>query len=205
MSRITKDPQTRIAEILDTAEFLFNERGYHQTAISDIVKEIGVAQGTFYYYFKSKEEVLEAIVVRYLAKVIAEIEVLSANELVQPPEKISWVISKAFEGIHTNEGLLFEYLFNDEHLHILDKVRRQGTKAFTPILLRIIEEGIEQGYFKVPYLSDTVDFIMAIVGCLHEAVCKKYSPEQMRCRANIAVSLLEKALGMTEGKLVLSV
>ena len=47
MVRITKDPQVRMTEILDAAEELFYVRGYHETAVSDIVKSIGVAQGTF--------------------------------------------------------------------------------------------------------------------------------------------------------------
>jgi len=40
----------------------FLEKGYEQTTVSDIVREIEVAQGTFYYYFSSKEEILEAII-----------------------------------------------------------------------------------------------------------------------------------------------
>ena len=51
MARITKDPMVRMTEILDAAEELFYARGYHEPAISDIVKSTGVAQGTFYYYF----------------------------------------------------------------------------------------------------------------------------------------------------------
>ena len=50
MARPQQDPQIRINEILDAAETLFYDHGYHQTMISDIVKKIGAAQGTFYYY-----------------------------------------------------------------------------------------------------------------------------------------------------------
>ena len=60
--RVTKDPEERKQELIDAAERLFMERGYEATAVSDIVQEVGVAQGTFYYYFPSKEEILEAII-----------------------------------------------------------------------------------------------------------------------------------------------
>ena len=67
MARPAQDPQIRINEILDAAETLFYERGYQPTMISDIVRKIGVAQGTFYYYFTSKEEIVVALINRHLS------------------------------------------------------------------------------------------------------------------------------------------
>ncbi len=43
------------------------EKGYEHTAISDIVKELNIAQGTLYYYFRSKEDILEAVVEKSIA------------------------------------------------------------------------------------------------------------------------------------------
>ena len=56
-----KSPDTR-EQILNTALQLFAEQGYHKTKISDIVKTVGVAQGTFYWYFKSKEAIALEII-----------------------------------------------------------------------------------------------------------------------------------------------
>jgi AcrR family transcriptional regulator len=64
--RVTKDPEIRRKELMDVAEELFLENGYEETAVSDIVKKAGVAQGTFYYYFKSKETKLDAITINTL-------------------------------------------------------------------------------------------------------------------------------------------
>ncbi|HAK72354.1 MAG TPA: TetR/AcrR family transcriptional regulator, partial [Sporomusaceae bacterium] len=64
MARTPQDPQIRITEILDTAEQLFSDKGYRGTTISDIAKTMGTAQGMLYYYFKSKEEILEALINR---------------------------------------------------------------------------------------------------------------------------------------------
>ena len=51
--RITKEPEARKQEILDTALKLFGENGYEKTSITDIAKVIGVAQGLCYRYFPS--------------------------------------------------------------------------------------------------------------------------------------------------------
>lgn len=50
---MSKDTKERLIE---TAKELFSQKGYHETRVSDIVKKADVAQGTFYFYFKSKED-----------------------------------------------------------------------------------------------------------------------------------------------------
>ncbi|OXM84284.1 TetR/AcrR family transcriptional regulator [Paenibacillus rigui] len=47
--------------IIEAALKLFEEQGYHQTKVSDIVRAAGVAQGTFYLYFQSKEDLFRSI------------------------------------------------------------------------------------------------------------------------------------------------
>lgn len=49
--------------IIDTALLLFTERGFHGTPTSLIAKEAGVATGTFFHYFKTKEELIETLYV----------------------------------------------------------------------------------------------------------------------------------------------
>jgi AcrR family transcriptional regulator len=44
MTRIVKDPEERRMELIDTAESLFSQKGYDDTAVSDIVKKINVGR-----------------------------------------------------------------------------------------------------------------------------------------------------------------
>jgi AcrR family transcriptional regulator len=62
MARITKTIPERHQEIIDTASMLFIENGYDKTQITDIAKQMNVAQGLIYYYFKSKTELLYAVI-----------------------------------------------------------------------------------------------------------------------------------------------
>ena len=64
--RIVKEYEERRKEILETAERLFLTKGYTKTTVNDILKEIGIAKGTFYHYFKSKEEVMDEIIMRII-------------------------------------------------------------------------------------------------------------------------------------------
>ena len=60
-----KDTEIRRSEFVDAAEKLFKENGIVDTTINSIVKEMDVAKGLFYYYFKSKDDVIEAISEKY--------------------------------------------------------------------------------------------------------------------------------------------
>ena len=69
--RVTKAPEIRKQEILDTALKLFGENGYEKTSITDIAKAIGVAQGLCYRYFPSKEALFDSAIEQY-ADVLVE-------------------------------------------------------------------------------------------------------------------------------------
>ena len=55
------DPDARRAQLLESARSVFARAGYHQTSVSDIISEAGVARGTFYNYFESKRAVFQAV------------------------------------------------------------------------------------------------------------------------------------------------
>lgn len=69
--RVTKEPEERKQEILDTALRLFSENGYEKTSIADIAKAIGVAQGLCYRYFPSKEALFDSAIEQY-ANILVE-------------------------------------------------------------------------------------------------------------------------------------
>jgi AcrR family transcriptional regulator len=52
----------RRRQILQAAEKVFSEKGYHQTNIADIAQELKIGHGTFYRYFKNKREIFESVV-----------------------------------------------------------------------------------------------------------------------------------------------
>ncbi|MGI6005982.1 MAG: TetR/AcrR family transcriptional regulator [Ruminococcus sp.] len=73
MTRITKEPEERRQEIIDTAVRVFYEKGYEKTSISDIAREMKVAQGLCYRYFSSKEELFDTALDQYAQKQVDQI------------------------------------------------------------------------------------------------------------------------------------
>jgi AcrR family transcriptional regulator len=97
MLRVSKDPDERRNEIIDVAEELFLTNGFEETTVSGIVRRIGVAQGLFYYYFKSKDEVLDAIAERYADLLLRNIEVLTRDSHMDTFEKIKLIFTTMFQ------------------------------------------------------------------------------------------------------------
>ncbi len=79
-------------KLIKSAIKLFSEKSYFQTKISDIVKEAGVAQGTFYIYFKSKEDILLAIVKTIVNEILKIIDTYQKRPL--PPQEKVWLFSR---------------------------------------------------------------------------------------------------------------
>lgn len=72
MAKIKQSPKlpaaTRREQLLAAAHRLFADRGYRETSIDDIARKAGLTKGAVYFHFRSKEEILEALMVRVWAR-----------------------------------------------------------------------------------------------------------------------------------------
>ena len=204
MARPPQDPQIRITEILDAAEALFYEHGYHQTMVSDIVKKIGVSQGTFYYYFTSKEEIVEALIDRHLSKFKDKIDKVACSQLVSLPSKIELMADIMFDTIHYKQGLLLDLLYNDQYLHLMDKLFRQAKKMLAPYLIDVIEKGNQELIFNVTYPKEAINYILAIIQCYAEAIYEKEAAAALVRQKLLVKRLIENVLGLPAGTLQIS-
>ncbi|MFI1393332.1 TetR/AcrR family transcriptional regulator [Streptomyces sp. NPDC020681] len=101
--------------ILRAAGKVFAERGYHATGISDIARELGAGHGTFYRYFKNKEDIARSVVARALGQVmdaIADEDPGSSQSLEQYREQVGRIGHKLFDLVAA-EPALCRILFYD--------------------------------------------------------------------------------------------
>ena len=198
MARPTQDPQIRINEILDAAEPLFYAKGYHETAISDIAKKMGVAQGTIYYYFTSKEELLETLIKRDLSGTISKIYIAVRNNSspLSVSHKLQIAIQALLDSLYhgAGDGFTFEFLHNDQTIHFLDKLARQGKQLLNPLLLELIEEGHQQQCFRVTEPQAALNVITAMVEALIDAIYERVPAEVLQCQVELTEALIEKTL-----------
>ena len=99
--RITKDPEERKQEIMDTAIQLFYEKGYEKTSIADIAKAMHVALGLCYRYFPSKEALFEGAIEQYAQRQVdqmAEILNRPGLSLIEIVEKMPTFMETEADG-----------------------------------------------------------------------------------------------------------
>jgi AcrR family transcriptional regulator len=139
-TKTRKGEQTR-AQILDTALRLFRERGYEETTMRAVAEEAGVSLGNAYYYFKSKEHLIQAFYERtHHEHMAASREVLARERGLR--ERFLGVMRAKLDTImpyHQFAGILFKTAadpksplnpFSDESL----PVRQQSTDLFAEVV-----------------------------------------------------------------------
>ncbi|HWR42703.1 TetR/AcrR family transcriptional regulator [Sporomusa sp.] len=198
MARPPQDPQVRITEILNAAEPLFYSKGYQETSISDIVTNMGVAHGTIYYYFKSKEEILEALIQRYLLTFVSEVKAKIRTDNITPLCKIQLIIQVLLKSIYRDKKLLFEFIYNDRMIHFIDKLARQGKHVTNPLFLEIIEEGNQKNYFQTTHPLAAVNIIQAIIDSLIKEIYEKSPKELLVYQFKLAEELIDHVLGLKQ-------
>jgi len=162
MTRITKDPAERRQELIDAAEQLFLENGYGQTAISDIVKKLKVAQGTFYYYFQSKDDILDSVVEKNVTILEKSIKQLIRNGNEDAAIRLNYAINGILEFVIPRKEVM-NYIHQDINAVMHARLERAAVERLIPILSDIVAEGTLQGRFRVNYPRESVEFLIAAI------------------------------------------
>ena len=153
MARIVKDAGERRAELLDTALALFLEYGYERTSVEQITTAVGVAKGTFYHYFATKQDLLEQLVTRFSDDVFAEGErafAAARGSAIERLRGLTMASSSAKLGRKDETLMLTRPLFTPENEMLLRHLMDGWIERTRPLIRGIIEQGCAEGTFDVP-------------------------------------------------------
>lgn len=181
MARIVKEYDDRHAEFLDVAQTLFFSKGYEQTSVQDIINTVGVAKGTFYHYFRSKVEVLDALVQRMFEQTLVSLEPLINDDTLNAVEKLEQFFGQVHQWKVANKGFLLEtahLLYRDENVLLREKMREESAKATVPIIADIIQQGVVEGVFAISYPDESAELIFTLLGSLSVALVPIVLAEQ---------------------------
>lgn len=146
-------------EILQAAEKLFYEKGYDSTSITDILKIVGIAKGTLYYYFTSKEEIMNAIIDKTIKEVLVKANKVADDNSLTFIEKLKGVIlSCRLEG--NNGHIIMEHIHKPQNALMHQVQLQRIIKDITPVLTKIICEGIDKDIFHTEYPYESVEMIL---------------------------------------------
>ena len=166
--RERRPPEVRRAQILDAAARVFVEKGPSVATMDDVAAEAGVAKGTVYLYFDSKERLLLSLGNRYTEELVRR-----TGELLEEDGPGS--LLDRFYGFLEE---LIDFHFAERDLHRLlfhggAVSEAAATRELRELLRGFIQRGVASGEFEVTDTGFTADFLLqglhgALVSILHE-------------------------------------
>lgn len=185
-----KKGEKRKKMLLKIAYDMFLTKGYDNTSIDEIIEKAQIAKGTYYYYFQSKEQMLEEVI-----DMMIDNETKMAEQIIRTdisvPQKIVGIITsmKPTE----EEQPIKNSLFQDENVLMHHKVRKKLIDTLTPLLSEVIKEGVNEGIFKCDNIPERVKMLLIISdGTFNEGT---FSQRDI----SVFIDMTEKLLGAKNG------
>ena len=166
MARTAENYHLKRIELLKIAEQVFMTKGFNETNISDILEVAGISKGAFYHYFKSKEELLEASIDYLMDDAIDFLMPTVENTLLSAMDKFEKFMrdKTVFQSSKAEYAVLLGKLMQADVFRY--KYVLKSSTRLVPLLARIIEQGINEGVFKVSYPLETAEIIIRTVSSI---------------------------------------
>ena len=197
--RTVKTAEERKNEILDVAEELFAEKGYDNASTNDIIARIGIARGTLYHHFGSKEEILDAIVDRMTRGGISQARSIVNDKSLPILKRLTGVLgSLQVKGSAGNE--VMEQMHKPQNALLHQKMQERLINGVVPLIAQLIKEGNESGIFETKYPKEAAEMIM-IYGNLAFDDNENLTPRQKKQKGKAFIYNIEKMIGAKAGSL----
>ena len=185
-----KKGERRKLELLRIAYNMFISRGYENTSVDDIIREAGIAKGTYYYYFESKEQTLEEVIGMMINQEIEEAKRIVFTEIPVPQKMVGIITSLRPSG---EELPIEDALLRPENIIMHSKIKRQLAEKVNPLLCEVVEEGIREGIFNCDNISQRVRILLGVSGEIFDE--DNYTNRDIE----VFIDMSEKLLGAKAG------
>jgi AcrR family transcriptional regulator len=190
-------------QILDALQSLLEDKDIGKISVSEIARSAGIGKGSIYYYFPSKEAILEALIERNYETTLNTAKALAGQREVSPFMRMAMLFqacrnsSKAFlrqdtkiSGISTKDMLLL----HQKYLNYL-------ITELKPELALIIEQGIENGDIQFDHPAALAEIVLIVLAIKLDNSLIPSSPSEIEDTITGLISLLEKGTENPAGSL----
>ncbi len=177
--------ERRKQDLLKIAYEMFSQIGYENTSVDMIIEKAGIAKGTYYYYFESKEQTLEEVIGMILdAETEKALELKKAD--LPAPQKLVAIIacfkpdvseSSMVDALNKPENLLMHERFNEK---LMDRI--------VPLISDVTYQGIEEGLFACEDVPERVRMMIILANKVFDE--KGYTDKDVK----VFIDIVEKIL-----------
>lgn len=197
--RVVKEAEVRRNEILDAAEELFGSKGFDGTSTNDILERVGIARGTLYYHFRSKEEILDAMIARMADRLIADAAKVAGDRSMPLLERLPRTVLTLNVDSSLGEEVM-EQVHRPQNALLHQKMEDRLLRGVIPLIALLIEEGVGQGIFCTDYPREAAEMIMIYAYTAFDGLAEQ-TAEQRKRRIDGFIYNVERILGAQEGAL----
>lgn len=200
MARKVKNQEERKNEILQIATKLFREKGFEQTVVGDIVKAAGIAQGTFYLYYRSKVDIFIAVLESINEMVIEKLIEVQQRSNLNAVEKLNLITNLEF-ALNREQDDLYMQLHLEEnegihHKYIVNRINR-----LKPIYYAVILQGISEGVFDIQYPKEAAEYMLVATKFMFDPAVFSANKEELQTKIMAVLDITERLLGVTKDSL----
>jgi AcrR family transcriptional regulator len=157
----TVDRDARRAQLVDAAAKVFAQKGVRETAISDIVRTAGVAQGTFYLYFGAKEDVIVAVTERVADHIVDGLVAKLGDPGRSAVERFEGFTS-VLADLSRDDSLtkVAEFIHRRENQALHDRLDEHLIPRLFTLMEQLVTDGVADGSFEVDDPSTAAWFVL---------------------------------------------
>ena len=197
MVRIVKKATERRSEIVKTARHLFQTKEYDKTTMQDVMDILGIAKGTIYHYFKSKEELLEAVIENIVDENIEHMQLVISEMKGNALEKISILIGTG--SIAENNDKVLDHLHQPGNTGMHTRLLAVALIKQAPLYAELIRQGREEGIFQTDAPLECAEFILSAIQFLTDSGIYPWTQEDLARRVRAFPGLIEVQLKAVPG------
>lgn len=199
MARITKYPETRKKEFVNAARELFMEKGFDNTSVNDITNKVGMSHGSFFYYFKSKNEVMKAVISDNLSYWKNYMTNLGDDDELNALEKMQTLFCLIVESRRTKQNMN-DFFQKEGNAVMYREQRKKSREIILPLITQIVEQGTNEGLFNIGYPTETVEYVGYVVENLGENLEAAQSDDEYYRKIRALEIFLARVAGIGENE-----
>lgn len=165
--------------------------------MQDVMDTLGIAKGTIYHYFKSKEALLEAVIEDIVEENIEEMQSLLKHSTGTAIQKIEQLIKSS--NVSTDNETLLDYLHKPSNSAMHTRLLAAILLKQAPLYAELIQQGCKEGVFKTKTPLECAEFILSAVQFLTDMGIYPWTPEDLNRRIQAFPKLIEQLLAAPSG------
>lgn len=196
MGKVNKAKKRR-DEIIEASRRLFMSQGYENTTMQDIMTTCQIAKGTTYHYFKSKEDILHAVVDHMVSEYIGLIEKSLEAFQGSALDKMKQLMTAS--NVSTSNAEMLEDIHRSDNRDLHALLLASTLLKLAPIYAAVIKQGCDEGVFQVEHPLECAEMLIAGIQFITDIGCYPWHEADLTRRHNAMSSLIENQLNAPSG------